>query len=530
MPTLALLLKIKNISIIFLFFTAAISLNSQPAISDDLFKDIDASVQTAITRICQPLHFFQSSQAYRDCLLQRLENVNPEADTFFRQLAALGIEQSTNQNTAAPTSSAQTQSTAPSESDTATPTEAQPESSNTPNSNTSTDRVSLSTTIRATIAPWLEKIPGKPLSLALLPLALFIPLFTAIALRMKRNTTSRKRVEIAAAKAAFKLRPDPADRPTKSNIGPVTRATDTSRHGSPNQFSHQHSNAEATIDMGASTSTGRTAGTTKGVGTKTSENMGADAMTPTQAQISESELAIFETSQHGFENWMSSASPSRRREMCSEFLILTMAYTDNRFDPELKKRIFKTKERDANTLIKRWAFKHDSQALAYAIRVFQIDTDKEQRTQFIDLLMALLVTENALTPIQNNFLRFLADAFGIRREQLERQYLRAFDAQMPSVPRPDKLIWWESIQEETLFRWDAQSVALQPTKIRYLVLLGLPLHGKLNQELMLASYRRAVRRCQRERVNQLGEFEQELLNTRRKQFEMARDALMEITA
>lgn len=523
---------------VLLLLTAAAGFTSQPAISEDLFKDIDASAQTAITRICQPLQFFQSSQAYRDCLLQQLENVSPAAEPFFRQLASLNAKQGTAQNTAASTPSAQTQTTAPSESNAATTTEpatlpaqpSQPEPSSTPNPNTTNDLAKLSTTVSAAIAPWLEKIPGKPLSLVLLPLALLILLLTAITLRLRRKASARKRVKIAEAKATFQLRPDPTGKPAKPNTGPATRATGTSRQESPNQPRHPHNNkinnAETTNDTGVSKGASKVA-----IASAEAETVAvANTTTPSQNQVSESELAIFETSLHGFENWLSSATPQRRREMCSELLILTMAYTDNRFDPELKKRIFESKERDAGTLIKRWAFKHDSQALAYAIRVFQTDTNGDQRSQFIDLLMALLVTENALTPVQNNFLRFLSDAFGMGREQLERQYLRAFGEQMPSMPRPDKLTWWEPIDEETLFRWDAQTVALQPTKIRYLVLLGLPLQGKLDQESMLASYRRAVGRCHRERVNQLGEFEQELLTTRRKQFELARDALMEITA
>ncbi len=523
---------------VLLLLTAAAGFTSQPAISEDLFEDIGASAQIAITRICQPLQFFKSSQAYRACLLQQLKNINPSAEPFFRQLASLNAEQGTAQNTAASTSSAQTQTTAPSESNAATTTEpatlpAQPsqlEPSSTPNPNTTNDLAKLSTTVSEAIAPWLEKIPGKPLSLVLLPLALLILLLTAIALRLRRKASARKRVKIAEAKATFQLRPDPAGKPAKPNTGTATRATGTSHQESPNQPRHPHDNTETTNDTGVST--GVSTGASKGViASAEAETVAvANTTTPSQNQVSESELAIFETSRHGFENWLSSATPQRRREMCSELFILTMAYTDNRFDPELKKRIFKTKERDANTLIKRWAFKHDSQALAYAIRVFQTDTNKDQRSQFIDLLMALLVTEKALTPVQNNFLRFLSDAFGMGREQLERQYLRAFGEQMPSMPRPDKLTWWEPIDEETLFRWDAQSVALQPTKIRYLVLLGLPLQGKLDQESMLANYRRAVGRCHRERVNQLGEFEQELLTTRRKQFELARDALMEITA
>lgn len=542
LPALAVMPKIKKSLITFLFFSAAAGFMSQPAISDDLLADIDASVQAAINRVCQPLQFVQSSQAYRDCLLQQLENTTPEADTFFRQLAALNIriEQSANQSTAGPTSSAQVQNTAPNKRNTTTNAAAddssepaqlnlQPELSSTSNSTADNDRVESSTWAGAAIATSLGKFLSKPFSLILLSLALIALAITAVTVRMKRKASTRDRIKIAEAKAAFELQPNSSRAPAESSAG-STRTSSQSAASARHRSSKESRHHESMRHQSAETASAADASMIANKSTDANENVSVGAGTVTKAQISESELAILETSRHGFENWVSSASAPRKRDICSELLILTMAYTDNRFDPNLKKRIFTTTERDANTLIKRWAFKQDSQAFAYAIRVFQLNTNRDQRIQFIDLLLALLVAENALTPVQNNFLRFLSDAFGLGREILEQQYLRAFDEQMPSAPRPDKLSWWEPIAEETLFRWDAQSVALQPENIRYRVLLGLPLQGELSQESMLASYRRAVTRCEHERVNQLGEFEHELLKARRSQFKTARDALLEITA
>ncbi len=229
-----------------------------------------------------------------------------------------------------------------------------------------------------------------------------------------------------------------------------------------------------------------------------------------------------------FRLWLNDFPVHTQLEFAIELLIYWMAYADNRFDPESKRRILQMKDPDNRSLIKRWAFIKDAHALSDAIGFVQENTSAEQREQIIDLLMALLVNENALTPIQNNLLRFLCDAFGLGSDGLNRQYKRAYGSDIPPIPRPDKIVWWDKISGEQKLRWNARAIAIQPDIIRHRIALGQPLQGDLNKASVVASFNLAARRCHHARVGKLGAREQELMKTHMKKFETARDALLEL--
>ena len=176
-----------------------------------------------------------------------------------------------------------------------------------------------------------------------------------------------------------------------------------------------------------------------------------------------------------FAAWLTHWPAQRQQEHAIELLVYWMAYADNRYDPALKKKIFLMKDPDPHSLIKRWVFQNDAMAFAAAVKHLQLNTDLEQRKQVIDLLMALLVNENALTPNQNVLLRFLADAFGIGGAELEIQFMQAFGQSMHAIPRPDKSVWWKSREAEQKLRWDVHAIARQPEQVRCRIVLGQPL-------------------------------------------------------
>ena len=228
-----------------------------------------------------------------------------------------------------------------------------------------------------------------------------------------------------------------------------------------------------------------------------------------------------------FELWLTHWPVQRQQEHAIELLVYWVAYADNRYDPALKKTIFLMNDPDANSLIKRWVMKNDVTAFADAIKHLQRNTDLAQRKQVIDLLMALLVNENALTPNQNVLLRFLADAFGIGRDELDSQFLQAFGQPMPAMPRPDKSIWWTSLNAEQKLRWDVHAIARQPEQVRHRIVLGQPLEGELNLQSIDKSYAMAMMRCHDKRASKLGEREQMLLQTQRQKIIAAHSALLE---
>jgi len=234
------------------------------------------------------------------------------------------------------------------------------------------------------------------------------------------------------------------------------------------------------------------------------------------------------TERTGFATWILSTPENKRLEFAIELLINWLAYADNRFNAETKSRVFRMENPDNRNFVRRLAFEQDTLALSDAINYLQKNALSIQREQIINLLLVLLVHEKAVSPIINNLVRFLADAFGIGQARLHTIFEKAFDHEMPQIPRLDKSLWWQLIDEEQLLRWDIRALASQPEDIRYRWLLGLPLSGALQQHALMSNYRRALDRCLPEHVDQLGRRATALVNSESDKYGLAFDSLWEL--
>lgn len=232
----------------------------------------------------------------------------------------------------------------------------------------------------------------------------------------------------------------------------------------------------------------------------------------------------------GMMSWLSSLDDDEQLSSAIEFMIYWMAYTDERYQPELKKSVFEIDDPDEHDLIKRRVLSQDTAAFAQTTTWLQENTSADQRVQILKLLMALLVNEEALTPVQNTMLRFLSNAFGMGHEQLDELFQDAFAESLPPMPRPDKPSWWEQQPTDKQKRWDARSVAQQSQSIQSRVKLGLPLSGGFEPEVLEEKYHRAIARCQPERFDLLTEREQLLAEQQQYKFDTAFDILKEVSA
>lgn len=226
-----------------------------------------------------------------------------------------------------------------------------------------------------------------------------------------------------------------------------------------------------------------------------------------------------------FSLWLREFSPSAQLSNSIQLLNHWSASTNNQIDAQTRKQVLSSTNPDTSTLIKRWAIKGDVHAFRDAVQFIQDKTTHEQRIQIINLLMTLHVYEQALTPVHNTLYRFLADAFGLGHVQLNEQFKKAFGANLPPVPRPDKLAWWETISVEQLLRWNLNSSVQQTDDMRHRIVLGQPLQGNINSMALEYSYVRALRRCNEAQTNTLGSTEQDLLHSQRSLFDVAYAAL-----
>lgn len=229
-------------------------------------------------------------------------------------------------------------------------------------------------------------------------------------------------------------------------------------------------------------------------------------------------------------SWLSNLEQDEQLSIAIEFMIYWMAYTDERYQPELKKSVLALEDPDEHDLVKRRVLNQDTAAFAQTTSWLQDNTSAEQRVQIINLLMALLVSEEALTPVQNTMLRFLANAFGMSHEKLDELFQTAFAESLPPMPRPDKPSWWEQQPEDKRKRWDARSVAQQSQTIQSRVKLGLPLSGSLDAAELEEKYERAISRCHPELFDLLSEREQLLAEQQQHKFDAAFDTLKEVSA
>ncbi len=89
--------------------------------------------------------------------------------------------------------------------------------------------------------------------------------------------------------------------------------------------------------------------------------------------------------------------------MSIEFLIYWIAYGDDRYEPAMKEAVFQLQNPDEHEQIKRWVLMQDIYAFSDVVSWLQHNTTLIQREQILDLLMALMINENALTPVRNGF-------------------------------------------------------------------------------------------------------------------------------
>ena len=236
------------------------------------------------------------------------------------------------------------------------------------------------------------------------------------------------------------------------------------------------------------------------------------------------------TERAGLLAWLNHQPPESRQSLAIEFLIYWLAYGDERYEPSMKRAIFQTPDPDEHERIKRWVLMQDIYAFSDVVYWLQHNCNNAQRAQILQLLMALLINENALTPVQNTVLRFLGDAFGLGNEQLNELFAHAYEQDMPPLPRVDKPRWWDTQKVDQPRRWDARAIAQQSPDIQHRVKLGLALGGELREEDVVSSFKRAVERCNPQRFNLLGKREQSLVERQLSKFEMAKDALLEVSA
>ncbi len=229
-----------------------------------------------------------------------------------------------------------------------------------------------------------------------------------------------------------------------------------------------------------------------------------------------------------FNTWLPTFNEADQQHFCIEYLLYWMAYSDNRYTPELKKRLFTSNDLSDTDKIKRWVLMQDVNAFAQAVQHIRSHCSAQQMEQIIAFLMAMLVSENNVTPAQNTLLRFLSDAFSIGQDELQQRFEIAFGHALPAIPRVDRPDWWEKQNEQFGTLWEPQSLQALPEKKQLALRLGLM--DDYNENDVIQAFRRAARRCHPDRFSELGEKELVMAEFQFSKFEESRDVLLGVSA
>jgi len=241
------------------------------------------------------------------------------------------------------------------------------------------------------------------------------------------------------------------------------------------------------------------------------------------------ETGINQKSQHsGFAAWLRSQAPTDQLSLSIEFLMYWMAFGDERYDPDLKRRIFQTPNLSKHDTIKRWVLKEDVHAFADVIEWMQKNTTSKQKEQIVRLLMAMLINGERPTPLQNTLLRFLSDVFYLENPTLEAIFKHDFGLNLPAMPRVDRLAWWRRQPPGSISLWNAQAINAGDEFTRHAAQLGLNSNARI--EHIEAAYEKAIARCNPDRFDHLNEREHQLIASRRSRLSQSRDELMEALA
>lgn len=127
-----------------------------------------------------------------------------------------------------------------------------------------------------------------------------------------------------------------------------------------------------------------------------------------------------------------------------EALLYWVSYGAGKAKPGLREELNNAAELDNHGRIKKAVLTARPEVLNDVLLSVRTNFSSAQQLQILDLMLAVLVTGDGIKPVENLILRFYCDYTGMGIETLERRYHEGFNAELPGIPRPDRLKWWDN--------------------------------------------------------------------------------------
>ena len=155
--------------------------------------------------------------------------------------------------------------------------------------------------------------------------------------------------------------------------------------------------------------------------------------------------------------WLRTLPAERRLPACLDFLLYWLAYGDAPPDPAEKGWLLAASPASLGTrdAAKRFACTADPHAFADAVHATLDATDPDQRSQLMELVLAVRFCEGGgRGAAENVTLRFLADVLGTSPAELARRHERACGEPLPALPRLEANDWWLAADEPPAPEWE----------------------------------------------------------------------------
>ena len=218
-------------------------------------------------------------------------------------------------------------------------------------------------------------------------------------------------------------------------------------------------------------------------------------------------------------SWLSQFPGAQQKEYIIEYLLYWISYGDGHFDPAMKAELLEAEELSNHDQIKRWVLSQHGESFTDALKFCQTTFDSTEIEQILNLIFAVLVKHQA-TPTQNVFLRFFADINGIGATSLGLRYERAFGTQLPPMPRPDNMKWWNKLTDG---QPQSRSPGHNSDRDQNLEVLGLV--DPVADKAIISAFEQISDRFDPELFDQLGEKERALIDRHRNHYKSAYQSL-----
>ena len=234
-----------------------------------------------------------------------------------------------------------------------------------------------------------------------------------------------------------------------------------------------------------------------------------------------------------FGRWLAGEPAERRLSACLDFFLYWLACADARPEDEERRALVAANPRalDLRESAKRAAWAEDARAFADAVHGLLDATNREQRVQFLDLLLLARFCEGRRGAGENVTVRFLGDVLGVRRAELGRWHERACGVSQERFPRLDPDDWWlarpETEDDGEGGDDDGDGGAVLGDEARHRRRLGLAARGPVERVAVAACFERRFALVDPARFDRLGPHERRVAGRLRTRLVEARDALLE---